>query len=211
MLRRRRAAQINRQSIPYGSTKVEYLESPFTSYTTGNTALFELGDYEIDLLNGDTAKIQTEHNLVNLPPNDWASQGAEGFSRDGRTLQYVFIKSSRPIGVTPSTGNVTVDINGWASLYDVNGGIAIMWDWAAFKPNQTPDVEWHTLTTSLSRDFHIFQIDDYITSSETRDNKTWNIPATLCVFGTWSFNEDYHYTQPYLVEKNFSNFGSMIN
>ena len=27
MLRRRRAAQINRQSIPYGSTKVEYLES----------------------------------------------------------------------------------------------------------------------------------------------------------------------------------------
>lgn len=30
MLRRRRAAQINRQSIPYGSAKVEYLETSGT-------------------------------------------------------------------------------------------------------------------------------------------------------------------------------------
>lgn len=206
MLRRRRAAQINRQSVPYGSTKVEYLESPFTSFATGNTALFELGDYEIDLLNGDTVKIQTEHKLLNLPPTNWTSLGQEGFPRDGRTLTLGLSKKSRPIGITPSVPDTTVEINGWMSNYDVNGGIAWAWDWAAFKPNQSPDIEWHTLTASLSKDFHIFQIDDYITSSETRDNKTWNIPAALCVFGVWSFNENYHNTQPLLGRKKYFKF-----
>ena len=207
MLRRRYSAkaQALKTSVPYGSTKVEYLESPFTSYTTGNTALFELGDYNIDLLNGDTVKFQTEHKLVNLPPNDWTHQGGEGFSRDGRTLVLSFVKNSRPIGITPSVGDKTVEVNGWMSSYDVNGGIAYSWDWAAFKPNQSPDVEWHTLTTSLSKDFHIFQIDDYITSSETRDNKTWNIPATLWVFGTWQ-KDSYYATKPLLGRKKFFKF-----
>lgn len=92
MLRRRRAAQINRQSVPYGSAKVEYLESPFQEYTKSNTALFEIGDYDIDFLNGDSIKIQTEHKLVNLPPSDWTSQGSEGFARDGRTLELAIKK-----------------------------------------------------------------------------------------------------------------------
>lgn len=206
MLRRKFVAQVNKQSVPYGSTKIEYLESPFTSYTTGNTALFELGDYKIDLLNGDAVKFQTEHKFINFPPNDWTSLGQEGFPRDGRALTLSFRKKSRPIGITPSVGDTSVDINGWTSLYDVNGGIANTWDWAVFKPNQSPDVEWHTLTASLSKDFHIFQIDDYITSSETRDNKTWKIPASLCVFGVWSFNEAFHSTQPLLGRKKFFKF-----
>lgn len=183
MLRRRRAAIINKQSIPYGVEKVEYLENPFQEYTNSNTALFEVGDYDIDFLNGDSIKIQTEHKLVNLPPSGWTSQGAEGFSRDGRTLQHIFVTSMRPIG---GSNPDTAVVNGWCSGYDVDGGMYNTLDWVAFKPNQTPDTEWHTLTSSLDKDFHTFQIDDYVTSSETRENKKWRSPASLWVFGTWA-------------------------
>lgn len=47
MLRRRTAAQINRQSVPYGSTKVEYLESTGTQWVIPNISTKDLS-VEID-------------------------------------------------------------------------------------------------------------------------------------------------------------------
>lgn len=204
MLRRKFAAQINRQSVSYGMEKVGYLESPFTTYITGNTALFEMGDFNIDFLNGDSIKMQTEHQIPNLPPTGWTHQGGEGFSRDGRTLELAFKKTSRPINVFPGADS-SAEVNGWMSGYDVNGGVADTWDWAAFKPNQTPDIKWHTLTASLNKDFHTFQIDDYVTSSETRENKKWRMPASLWVFGTWS-KDGYYATKPLLGRKKYFKF-----
>ena len=202
MLKRRRAAIINKQSTPYGMEKVEYLENPFTSDTTGNAALFEMGDFNIDFLNGDSIKMQTEHQIPHNLPNNWTHQGGEGFHADGRTLDFAFVKSTRPIG---GNNYDTAVVNGWCSIYDVDGGTYGTFDWAAFKPNQTPDTEWHTLTTSLSKDFHTFQIDDYVTSSETRQNKKWRTPASLCVFGFWGDNA-YYATKPLLGRKKYFKF-----
>jgi hypothetical protein len=60
MLRRRRAAQINRQSVPYGSTKVEYLETSGTQ-----TILLDKIEW------GYNGRIKTDLMWTNLSASGW--------------------------------------------------------------------------------------------------------------------------------------------
>ena len=66
MLRRKYSSksQVLKTSVPYGSTKVEYLENPFIDYVTGDGAWFECGEYTANFLNGDKIKFQTEHKIT---------------------------------------------------------------------------------------------------------------------------------------------------
>ena len=166
--------------LPGDYTKVEYLENPYKIYSNDYTAYFDLGRFDVDLQRGDVVKFETIHQIPNIPDSNWTHSGSEGFNEDGTTLAIQHRKQMRPIG---GGNNDTVVYNGWSGSYDCAGGNYGTWDWAAFKPNQTHDTNWHTIILEHSKDIHRFQLDDYETESETRENKKWINKPKLFVFG----------------------------
>ena len=205
MLRRKHCSaktQVLKTSVPYGSTKVEYLESPFNSYITGDGAWFECGQYTADFLNGDKLKFQTEHKISELPDTNWSGLGSEGLYTDGASLTIGVGKETRLVG--QGTGQVS-QVNGYYAAYDTNGGSYGTLDWAMCKPNQTLDTEWHVITTSIDKDNFSYMFDEYETHSETRDNKSWNPNSPLFVFGTKTTGL-YYSTHPFLGRKKYFKF-----
>ena len=167
-------------NIPSNYTPVEYLENPYKTYTNDYAAYFDLGRFDVDLQRGDVVKFETIHQIPNIPDSNWTHSGSEGFYEDGTSLVIEHRKSMRPVG---GGVNDTATWNGWCSAYDTAGGAWGTWDWCSFKPNQTHDTNWHTIILEHSKDVHRFQLDDFVTESETRENKRWAGSPLLFVFG----------------------------
>lgn len=190
------------EGLPAGYTRLEYLEQPYGADVQGTLAYFNLGSYTCNVEQGDSLRLETLHQIPEIPES-WERMGGEGFKTTSGTLTISAVYSMR--GNDDNNGERPYPImNNTLAIYTgrvsnpENPTIAPHFERGIFIEGTNLDTNWHVLSAYIDKSIVTFRRDNESISYEPL---TWpDATGALTCFGQRV------YIRPFVGRKKYFKF-----